>query len=165
MRATVEQGEQPEGRYTVTMAISTCPTCRGTGFDRGSIQTTITAEHTTTRANRCWCSWWTPKPQPQRGKAVYWLDETPPGKMTEVVQKFLATDEALDLDELNTLKAYIGQWCDNLMILARAHLPQATLAAQQEIMAGWESQIAAAHDRQSLWTATEWLLERGVDPF
>ena len=137
------------------MAINNCPTCGGMGY-------LVTEEDP---GGRCWCSWATPDPAPPRVKAVYWIDEIPPGKITDVVKKFLATGDEFTADELSLLKWYVGQWCDRLMALAEDSMTAEAFAEQSDFNDGWMPRLAAVSNRQQLVEVHGWLMEKGIDPF
>lgn len=148
------------------MAINNCPTCEGKGyhstveeFELGLGVAVVTARTT------CWCSWATPNPAPPRVKAVYWLDETPPGKIFDVGTKFLTTDDEFTRGELNLLKWYVGQWVDKLMALAEDSMTAEAFAEHSEFMDGWLPMLAAASDRRQLVDVHNWLVAKGVDPY
>jgi hypothetical protein len=113
----------------------------------------------------CWCSWATPTPAPPRVRAVYWIDEDPPGKVFGAVRKFLTSDDDFARGELNLLKWYVGQWCDSLMALAEDRMTPEAFAKQAEFNEGWLPRLAAVSDRGQLRDLHGWLMEKGIDPF
>ena len=147
--------------------LKNCPTCEGEGiledvdaFDLAPLGVAVVTARTP-----CWCSWATPTPAPPRRLAVYWIDETPPGKIFGVVTKYLTTDDEFDLGELNLLKWYTGQWCDKLLALAEDRMTAEAFAEHLEFMEGWLPRLAAVGDRAQLQELLDWLMEKGVDPF
>ena len=151
----------------MAIGLKNCPTCGGEGtleyvddFDLAPLGVARVTVRT-----KCWCSWATPMPAPPRVRAVYWIDELPPGKITDVVKNYLAGDDEFTRDELNLIKWYVGQWCDSLMALAEDRMTPKDFAEQAEFNEGWLPRLAAVSDRDELHDLHGWLMEKGIDPF
>lgn len=127
--------------------IPTCVECLGTSLDRDG--------------KLCWCSRFVP----ESGAAVHtagfhWLNETPPGKITEIVVAFMER-RPLDQDGLDLVRWYIGQWCQGLIERGRKW----GITRSLKPLAGWERKLAEGTTDDEIRRTVRWLQARGVDPF